>query len=180
MTQTAQTPPYTLESDDKVAQVMIYTNNALYWGEVVVKELIRVSTWLRTNSAPSRIVLFNAKAMMTGSAPSRPMQFTEVHVATSQILAFHLVPPAKDALDYDPSEPNRRLVPVTMLLGAFRIDGHLRTSTTVSVAKFLELAREEYTSIYEAQVSYPALSSFGVINVPFVLVRQEKTVFTVA
>src|SRR5512133_3320665 len=121
MTESAQTPLYTVASDEKVAQVMIYTVNALYWGEVVVKSIVRVSTWLRTNTAPDRVAVYNAKAMYTGiSTPQRPLQFAELHVSTTQILGFHLVPPAKDPPDYDPTEPNRRMVPVTALMSNFR------------------------------------------------------------
>ena len=68
------------------------------------------------------------------------MHFTELHVATTQINVFHMIPPAKDPLDYDPTEPNRQMVPVSMLVSNFRIDGHLRLATIGSVAKFLEVA----------------------------------------
>ena len=160
---------------------MAYTSNSLYWCEVVVKEVIRVSTWLRTNSAPDRVCIYNAKAMTTGSAaPSRPMQFRELHVATNQILIFHLVPPAKDPLDYDPSEPNRIMQPVSILIGNFRVDGCLLLSSRSNVAKFLEVTREQFSSVYDARISNPSNPSFGSIAVPYVIVRQETGVFTLA
>lgn len=43
---------YTLSADEKTALVMIYTHNSLLRGNAVVKESIRVSTWLRTEGAP--------------------------------------------------------------------------------------------------------------------------------
>lgn len=178
MTTATQTKPYTLEANDKVAQVMVYTINALYWGEVVVKEVVRVSTWLRTNTRPDRVTLYNAKIMPTsGGGAARPIVTTELHVAVSQIIAFHLVPPAKDPLDFDPTEPNRRMEPVSMLIGNFRIDGHLRLAGKTNLAKFLEVTHEEFTSIYDAKVSNPGMASFGTIAVPYTLVRQELTVF---
>lgn len=179
MAETAQTKPYTLGPDDKVAQIMAYTANALYWGEAVVKELIRVSTWLRTNTAPDRICLYNAHALMTSlGAAARPMQFKELHIATSQINVFHLMPPAKDPLDYDPTEPNRRMQPVTILISNFRIDGNMRLASSTSLAKFLEVTHETFSAIYDVQISNPAIPSFGTISVPYALIRQEVGIFT--
>jgi hypothetical protein len=175
---TVQTPPYTLGSDDKVAHVMAYTSGALYWGEVVVKELVRVSTWLRTKNAPDRLRIFNAKAVSTyAGGQAKPMHFSELYVATTQINIFHIIPPAKDPLDYDPTEPNRMMVPVSMLVSNIRIDGHLRLATSGSLSKFLEIVRENFTSIYDAQISSPNLPTLGTVCVPYVIVRQEVTVF---
>lgn len=180
MTETSQTPPYTLEMDDKVAQVMAYSANGLYWGEVVVKTLIRVSTWLRTNSAPERVCIYNAKMMNTTSGMKmQPMHFTELYIATSQVNIFHLLPPAKDPLDYDPSEPNRRMQPISILISNFRIDGLMRLAASTTVAKALEVSREGFISIYDAQISSPINPSFGKISTPYVLVRREIGVFTI-
>jgi hypothetical protein len=175
-----QTPPYTLEFDDKVAQVMAYTNNALYWGDVVVKEMIRVSTWLRTKNAPDRVRLYQARVINTsGNAQAKPLHFTELYIATTQVNMFHLLPPAKDPIDFDPTEPNRKMMPVSMMVSNFRVDGHLRLATSGSVGRFLEVVRENFTSIYDAQISSPNNPAFGVISVPYVIVRQEATIFGV-
>ncbi len=179
MTETVQTPPYTLGPGDKVAQVMAYTASALYWGEVVVKEIVRVSTWLRTNNAPDRVCIYNARVLNTISSGSvRPLHFKEAHLATTQINIFHLIPPARDPVDYDTTEPNRKMEPVSMLVSNFRIDGHLRLATQGTVGKFLEVVRENFTSIYDAKITHPINQSFGIILVPYVIVRQEATVFT--
>jgi hypothetical protein len=181
MTQTVQTPVYTLNSDEKTAQVMMYTVNGLYWGDVVVKQVIRVSTWLRTNTAPDRICLYNAKYINTfTSTLAKPTQFRELHVATSQVLAYLLMPPAKEPPDYDPTEPNRRMQPVSILIAGFRMDGCLRLAGQTSLGKFLELARENYTAVYDAKISNPNLPGLGVISVPYLLVRQEVAIFTLA
>ncbi len=181
MTATAQTPLYRLGADDKIAPVMVYTQSALYWGELVVKEMVRVSTWLRTNNAPDRIHIYNARVLSSiGSPQAKPQHFSEVYVATTQINVFHMIPPHKDPPDYDPSEPNRKMEPVTMLVSNFRIDGHLRLASSGSVDKFLEVARESFTSVYDAKISHPNNPSFGVILVPYVIVRQELTVFTIS
>ena len=180
MTQNIQTPPYTLEPDEKVVVVVIYTPGILFRGELIVKQIIRVSTWLRTNTAPDRICLYNAKALMTTSGGAgKPSHFSELHIAIKHIEAFHLLPPAKDPPDYDPSEPNRRMLPVTALLGSFRFDGNLRLSTQSNLTKFLDISRETFTPMYDSQVSNPLMPSIGVLSVAYLLIRQESCVFTI-
>jgi len=180
MTKTVQTPPYTLGFDDKVAHVLVYTSSALTKGEIVVKQLIRVSTWLRTNTAPDRLWLYNAKALSTvAGAAVKPASFTELYIPTSKIQAFHLLPPDKDPPDYDPSEPNRHMQPTSLLVANFRIDGHLRLAYQTTVGTFLEITRETFSSIYDARISCPQIPSMAIMSVPFVLVRQEACIFAI-
>jgi hypothetical protein len=101
-----------------------------------------------------------------------------MHIATHQIEAFHLLPPASEPLDYDPTEPNRRMQPVTALLGSFRMDGSLRLSTQSNLTKFLDIARETFTPLYDSQVSNPHIPSIGTLSVPYLLVRMDSCVFT--
>ena len=44
-----------LAPDEKTALVMLYTNNMLVRGEIVIKESLRVSIWLRTQGVPNYI-----------------------------------------------------------------------------------------------------------------------------
>ena len=179
MAETMRTPPYTLASDEKVSNIMVYTASYIYWGEVVSKQLIRVSTWLRTNSAPDWICLFNAKAMSSLlTQPTKPFQFSELHISVSQVMAYHLIPPAKDPPDYDPTEPNRKMQPATLLVGATRIDGFMRLSAKANIAKYLEVAREPFTGVYDAKISNMNMPGMGVMAVPFLLARQETSVYT--
>lgn len=171
-------PTITVAPDEKVCQVMIYTPQALYWGDMVVKQMVRVSTWLRTNTVPDRLCLLNAKALITTAGPAaRPMSFPELHIAATQIQALHLVPPAKDPIDFDPTEPNRKMEPVNVILGSFLIKGHVRISANVDLKKYLEVVREAYTAIYDAEITNMLNPAMGAISVPFLLVRQETAVF---
>lgn len=181
MTDQTAKPAYTLAAGDKAANAMLYTAGAIFWGDVVVKEVIRVSTWLRTNSAPGRVCLYNARTVLSGMVPApRPTSYREIYVATSQILMFHLIPPARDPLDYDPSEPNRRMQPVAALLNNFRVEGLLRMSSRTDLASFLEVNRETFTSLYDARITNLINPAFGTISVPYVLVRQESSVFSIS
>lgn len=174
---TTQLRPYTVGPDEKVAQVMVYTASNLYWGEIVVKSIVRVSTWLRTNTVPDRINLHNAMALVTGSS-THPVSFREINIAVSQIQAFHQVPPSQDPPDYDPTEPNRKMEPVQAIVNSYVIKGHLRLSMNSDMRKFLEVSRETYSSIYDAQITNLAMANFRGLTVPYVLVRQENTAFT--
>lgn len=165
--------------DEKSAAVMAYTLSGVYWGEVIVKEAIRVSTWLRTNLAPDYVRLYNARVVMNTSstAAPRPLFFSELNLPTTEIRAFHLIPPAQDPPDYDPTEPNRRMEAITTLIGSFRFDGNLRLASSSSISKYLDITRELFTGLYDVKVTNLAIPAMGVMNVPFVIVRQANTVF---
>ncbi len=172
-------PAYTLADDEKSAQVMIYTANSLFWGDAVVKSIIRVSTWLRTASVPDWIFLHNAGAIITTSATApRTMHFEELAVPVQQIIGFHLLPPAADPLDYDASEPNRRMEPVNALIGSFQVKGLLRINASASLKWYLEVTRENYTQLYDAEITNMILPAFGPVKVPYILIRQAAAVFT--
>jgi hypothetical protein len=170
--------PYNLGPDEKSAPVMAYTQTSLVWGDVIVKEIIRVSTWLRTSMVPDHIHLLNARSLLIASGnPARAAFFKELHLPTTQIIGFHLIPPAKDPPDFDPNEPNRKMVPVTLLIGPFRLDGNLRLAGQADLAKYIDVSHELYTSLYDVEVSYPGLTSLGVVRVPFLLVRNAVAIF---
>ncbi len=172
-------PAYILAADEKAAQVMIYTMNALFWGETVVKTIIRVSTWLRTNSVPDWIPLYNAGSIVTtsGTAP-RTISFIEVDVPVNQIIGFHLLPPAADPVDYDATEPNRRMEPVNALIGTFQVKGSLRINASVTLRHYLEVTRENFTTLYDAEITNLILPAFGPVKVPYILIRQAAAIFT--
>lgn len=177
MTESIPTPLYTLTDDDKVTSLMLYTANALIWGEVVVKQAIRVSTWLRTNAAPDKIVIYGAKLLLTTTPNAQPGSYREMIVPASIVGAYHLIPPASDPMDYDPTEPNRIMVPVSVLIGSSRINGKMRMTQQSNVQKYLDVTHESFTSIYDAEITNVLLPSLGRLKVPYVQVRQETGIF---
>jgi hypothetical protein len=167
------------EIGDKTIPVMLYTHNAMILGEVSVVSQIRVNTWLKTNSAPDIVQVSNAKVIFTsGAAPSRPQLFPETHIPISEILAMHILPPTSEPLDYDPSEPNRHMLPVSILFNAFKAEGFIWISTKVDLKKFIELNRESYTSIYDVQITSPLFPTLPTIKVPMMICRQPRTIFS--
>ncbi len=169
-------PP--IQEDEKSANVMAYTQSAIHWGTIVVKNAIRVSTWLRTNLAPDILTIYNARSLVTSYPGGKPVASRELYLFVTQINAFHLIPPQEEPVDYDPTEPNRYMDPVSLLLGTFRIDGHMRLSLISNVEKYLDRTREEFTSIYDAQISNITNPSAGQMKVPYLIVRQNTAVYT--
>jgi hypothetical protein len=169
----ATTPkPYTLEAGEKATPVMVYTLTTLARGEMITKEQLRVSTFLRTQAAPEFVGLYNAQVLVFGGPTGiQQTSYTEYFIPTQQILAYHLVPPVKDPVDYDLSEPNRKMEPATLLVGTFRFTGHIRMATQSNISKYLELARESFFSFYDAEITNPGLPSASALKVPIVLAR---------
>jgi hypothetical protein len=168
---------YTLQPDEKSTVVMVYTDSYLYWGEVITKERIRVSTWFRTNAAPDNLCIYNGMALLPGSpGPLKPINYPEVHIPMEKVIAFHMVPPAADPPDYDTSELNRKMENVVALVGQFRMDGKLRMASHMTLEKYFEVARETFTGLYDVLISHPSMSQFSLPKVPFVLLRLTSTV----
>lgn len=169
--------PYTLEANDKATMVMVYTHNMLARGEMITKGHLRVSTFLRTQAAPEFVGLYNTQVLVFGGPTGiQQASFSEYFVPTSQILAYHIVPPAKDPPDYDPSEPNRKMEPAVVLVGTFRFSGSLRMATQSRLSKYLEVARESFFSMYDVEITNPGLPSASALKVPILLIRLSTAV----
>lgn len=170
--------PYHVGDSERVSSFMCYTRQSLIWGEVVIKNAVRVSTWLRTNVAPDVICIYRARVLLVAAnASPKPTLFSETHITNPEILAYHLIPPEADQLDYDPSEPNRVLDPVTALVGPFRFDAKMRMSTRSTLKKYLDVTREVFTPLYDAEVSNVLMPAMGTMKVPMLLVRQATAAF---
>jgi hypothetical protein len=175
MAETAPAKPYTLVEDEKATLIMAYTQTSLARGEIVHRPAIRVSTWLRTQVAPEYFHLYNAQIIVQGLAGSvQSYTFQEYFLPVQQIIAYHIAPPTSDPPDYDPSEPNRKMEPVTVLAGTFRLNAHIRMATQSTAAIYLETARENFISLYDVDISNQALPTLGVLHVPITLARLKN------
>lgn len=168
---------YTLAHDEKKALVMAYTPTLLVRGEVVVKESIRVSIWMRMDGAPEYMHFVNAQVLNFVGSPVRPTAYEELYFPVSQLIGFHLVPPSDDPLDYDASEANRVMEPVTLAVGSFIMKGKVRISSQINFGTSLATSRISWMSIYEADISNPLLPQMGHLAVPMLLVRPSHVLF---
>ena len=178
MTSGDETRTYSIQDGEKITSVMAYTESHLIWGEVVTKEAIRVSIWLRSPAIPQFIFFHDAHVIMFGGAAPKPTAFKELHLPSSQVIAFHVKPPVQEAQDYDPNEPMRKMEPTTALVGHFRFDGFLRMSTQTDLERYLDVSKEVLTTMYDAEISQPAYPAMRVIRVPIALLRSDKVFFS--
>lgn len=179
MTAAAEKPKsYTLGFEEKATPVMVYTASMMAWGEVVTKELIRVGSWLRMPEPPRYVCLYDCQLLYTTGAAIAPIYHRELHIPVSAVTAFHLLPPHKDPIDYDETEPNRKMEPVSALIGPYRFDGLLRMSTMNNLKNYLELMTEKYTSLYEVVVSQPQRPNMKPLHIPFALIHRESALFS--
>lgn len=167
-----------IADDEKSGSVIVYLDHSICFGEVIVKKAIRISTWLRTNSAPDNFCVYNARIINAQNAAARPVAFSQTYIYTHNVLGFHLAPPTFDPPDYDPTEKNRVLAPVQVDFGSYHIHGHFRIAASANVGKFLEVNREVFSSIYDAEITCPSIPSLGVIRVPNLIVRQASCTFS--
>lgn len=180
MTESPAQLPYTLTPDDKAANIMVYTASGLSWGTVVVKNQIRVNTWLRTNSAPEIICLYQAKSLsISGGGQPKVFSFRELYIPILQMLAYHLRPPATEPLDFDPTEPNRKMEPVSVMVGHFKFDGSMRIASRTTLATHLEISREVFSPLYDVVVSCPSMPALTPIKVNYTLIRNQSAAYGV-
>ena len=169
---------YPLGEDDKATPVMIYTANSLVVGEVVTKKVIRVSTWLRTPMVPQYIPVHSAQVLdLSSGANPRTLAFKALFLPSHQVIAFHMRPPESDPPDYDANEPMRKMEPITALIGPFRFDGSVRMSTQTGLESYLDVIKEDFTSIYNLRVSSPNIPALKPFDVPFALLRRDSVIF---
>ena len=168
---------YTPHPDEKTSTVMIYSGNAFIHGDLVTKENVRVSIWLRTQGVPNYIHLLKAQVLLLYGTPPKSVAYNELFFPAAEIIAFHLAPPVVDPLDYDPRESNRIMTEVNLLLGTFMVKGRLRISTHTDFATSIEVGRATWLSVYDADITNPFVSQMSPIHVPMMLVRPEEVCF---
>jgi hypothetical protein len=107
----------------------------------------------------------------------RPAAYEELYFPAAQLICFHLVPPAVDPMDYDPSEANRVMEPVTLTVGSFIMKGNARISSQISFGTGLSSSRIQWMSIYDADIFNPQLPQMGHLSVPMLVLRPSQVLF---
>jgi hypothetical protein len=90
------------------------------------------------------------------------------------VIAFHLVPPVTEELDYAADEMNRLMVPITALPGTFQFKGFLRISAVASLSTSIELVHSDWSSIYDVEITNPSMAQMQPIHVPMVLMNPKQ------
>ena len=162
-----------LAPDEKLSTVFIYTQSSLIRGDIIFRESMRVSIWLRTQGVPNFIHVLKANIIQLAGSPPRTYTKEEAFVPTAEVIGFHLAPPARDPVDYDSTETNRRMLSIHALAGSFEIKSLLRVSTATDIAAGLDVLNTTWMSLYEAEISNPYVPQLN-LSVPMLLVRPNK------
>ena len=169
---------YILRPDERTTPVMLYTKESVVRGEVITKESVhRVSIWLRTDGAPKYMHLLKPQVLVFGGTPVKPLSYPEIYFPTTELIAFHVLPPVNEPLDYEESEANRMMQPVEMLVGTFLMKGTIRISTQTELGTSLEAARLAWLSLYDAVISNPYLPQMPQMHIPMLLVNPQHVAF---
>lgn len=168
---------YTLTPDEKATSVMIYTRDTLVRGDLVTRQNVRVSVWLRTEGASEYMHLLKPQVVHLTGNSIKIATFSELYQPSSEVIAFHLTPPASDPLDYDESEQNRKMQPLSILVGSFIFNGFIRISTQVDLGTAIASGRAIWLSAYNSRISNPYLPQMGEIQVPMLVLRPGKVSF---
>jgi hypothetical protein len=169
---------YILRPDEKTSLVMLYTMHSVVRGEAVVKQNVpRVNIWLRMDGVPRYIHILKPNVLVFGGSPVKALSYSELYFPTSEVIAFHTLPPSDEPLDYDPGEADRRMEVVELLVGTFVMNGKIRISTHTEVDTTLESARVSWMSVYDVSITNPYLAQMPALQVPMVLVNPSHVAF---
>jgi hypothetical protein len=169
---------YILRPDEITSTVMLYTLHSVVRGEAVVKQNVpRVNIWLRTDGAPRYIHILKSQVLVFGGSPVKSLSYSELYFPTSQVIAFHSLPPTDEPLDYDSSEGDRKMEAVDLLVGTFLMRGQIRISTHTEVDHTLESAVVSWMSVYDVSITNPHLPQMPALQVPMVLVNPSYVSF---
>ena len=169
---------YILRPDERTSLVMLYAMHSVVRGEVVVKQNVqRLNIWLRTDGAPRYLHVLKPQVLVFGGSPVKALSYTELYFPTSEVIAFHTLPPTDEPLDYDPEEADRKMEELDLLVGTFVMKGQIRISTHTEVDHTLESARVSWMSVYDATITNPYLPQMPALQVPMVLVNPSHVAF---
>ncbi len=170
--------PYTLREDDKATAVMAYTRSEMVWGDVITPKAIRVGIWFKTDMAPSMLNLYAVHVLsLTGDEVTRPMPYNHIAIPMRLVVAFHPMPNVQEPIAYDPKEPNRKMEPVVASVGSLQMQGSLRMATASNLRQFLDVNRDEYTSLFDVAISHPRMPQGRTFHLPHAVVRSNEAIF---
>jgi hypothetical protein len=178
MTISTETQQFQLSTEETTTSLMFYTHQGLVWGDIVHHEQVLPGRLLTGVSTPDVITLYNAQVMFTETNYiARPVKHKELIFHEHNVLGYHLTPPNEDHLDYDPTEPNRMMTPITAHVGPFLVRAQMRISEQTTVKTNLEVSKAEFVSVYDAEISHPHNQNMAPIKNNLMYVRLKNCLF---
>ena len=160
-----QAPFINVTEDEVTTAVMVYTSQGILWGNLTHHNMVMPSRILTGVPPPEFLALADAQAMfLEHNFLAKPIKHHQLMIPARTILGFHLMPPAKDQLDYDPTEPNRIMSPVTLYMGALVIKGNLRIAAIATVKTSVEVLKADFLTVYDIEISHPSTPKMSPIR----------------
>jgi len=159
--------------DERIVPVMFYSLTTVARGGIAIKSTLRANIWIRTEAVSEYVYVRKAQVVTFGGPSIQPETYQNYFMPTSQVIAYHVLPPNDEPLDYDETEMNRKMEAVTAMVGTFRFNGQIRISSQISLAANLDTMKSSFLSLYNVEVSNPFLQGMGAIKVPLVLMRPH-------
>jgi len=178
---TVQTLNSTIElhPGEVATSMMFYTANGLIWGDIVHHESILPTRILTGVTVPEFLTIHNAQIMFAQmNFIGKPMKRREVYLPTGQVLLYHLTPPQKDQLDYDPTEPNRKMAQVNFLTPPFTVQGEMRISEVTTVRSNLEVLKSTFIAFYNLEITHANNPNMKPIRTTMGYVRSRQSIFS--
>ncbi|MBP8002091.1 MAG: hypothetical protein KA314_25475 [Chloroflexi bacterium] len=170
--------PYNISADEKATAVMVYTKTEMIWGDVITPHAIRVGIWLKTDTAPAYLNLYNAHILsLSPDGNNRPTAYSHTAIPISMVMGFHTMPNVQEPLFYDANEPFRKMEPVNALLGLLHGKGALRMASQSTLRQFLDVNRDVFLSLFDVEISHPRMPQNRTFRLAHALIRTSETVF---
>ena len=180
MTETMAIPQTSLKYGETTTAMMFYTANSLIWGNIIHHEEILPSRILVGITIPEFVSVYQAKILFTQpNFISTPISHSELHIPTQKIIGYHLMPPQIDQIDYDETEPNRKMEPLTAYLGAFTLRGSIRISEVTTVKSNIEVLKAEFLTLYDLEISHSHKKEMSAIRTNMGYFRVRENLFAV-
>ena len=113
---------------------------------------------------------------MLAAGTVKSFSYPELYLPIEMVLAYHLVPPHTEPMDYEESEANRMMSPVVALLGSFVFKGEARISMQTDFGTTIEVAKTTWMSLYNVEVSNPYLPQL-VVHTPMMVLNPDQAGF---
>ena len=143
----------------------------------MTRETVRVSIWPRSQGVPNLIHILNPSVLLLNSNTPKLLSYSEIFVPTANLVGFHMALPKDEPLDYDPSEKNRFLSPISLIMGSFIVKGHIRIASSASLSTSLEVMYHGWLSIYDAEITNPMMPNTQPMQVKLLLVKPSEVSF---
>ena len=168
-----------LQPGEVTTSMMFYTTNGLIWGDIVHHESILATRILTGVTIPEFLTIYNAQIMFSQmNYIGKPIKRKEVYLPANQVMLYHLTPPQEDQLDYDPTEPNRKMSAVNFFTPPFTVNGEMRISEVTTVKTNLEVLKAEFIAFYNLEITHANNPNMKPIRTNMGYVRTKQSIFT--